>query len=118
MTLESVFKELKAKQVESNSAIITQDDVDMKVTIGISNNLCSILVETQTDVDDVSEKVIQSINKYDNLVRYLLVGGHLSLVTTMWVDKKPTNSALTEIVSLMIAKALSMKRMLEVMYGG
>lgn len=112
MDIYTVFENLNANKKDNNTAIIKQEDQELEITITTSNNLCTISVSTLCKESEAKHNIINSMNRYEKTVKYSLENDLLVLKTTLWVDRKPTKTSLTELINIMIAKTMSTKEVL------
>lgn len=115
MKIKDVFNKLNGKDISENSAVVKQDDDEYTVTINTNNNLCTISVSTSCNRFENDKKIMDILSYNDEIIRYYLSDEGLQLKTTLWVDRKPTASSLTDLVNLMIAKTHNVKHFFEVL---
>lgn len=113
MEVKDILKRIDGEIVSDNSAIVKQDENEYTVTISVNNNLCTINVFTLCTVSDRSEEIVRLFSKNDDIVRYYLEENGIVLKTTMWVDRKPTLNALTDMVNILITKTNNAKNLIE-----
>ena len=117
MVTNEIFKLIKAKQIEENTAIINQDGNNIMVTISISNYFCEIKIETDIDDNKIKKDSIDILNKEHSYLKFDVNNRKLSAKTNLWIDRKPTKTSLSNLVKTVISDAMCTKVMLEKQYG-
>ena len=114
MNTKEVFKKINAKCLKEDTAIVENDGHPLTVSVGISNNLCSVSVSSSVKTKlSNPRKIIEQINDEQNLFRYTFEENVLTLKTAMWVDRKPTSASLSEVIAIAMATINSMRMMME-----
>ena len=108
---------MTAKELFNNISNIYADDTvavedGNKIRIIPSQSLLTIEISSDIHDADKSMKLIDTVNKGQSLARYEIIDSTLILRTTLWVDVKPTKSALTEVVNLALAQFNSTKSLI------
>lgn len=117
MIANDVYKRLKAKSISGDSATIERDGTEIKVTISVSDLLCSIDVETNIKNNKKYDDLIEKINNQHAYTRYSREKDRLHAKTGLWVNTRPTKSVLTDLTNMLISDLVCTKMALEVQDG-
>lgn len=96
-----------------NYAEINEDGHKVVVSVDVSNNICNICTSTKLYSQKNTAKILEQMNSNQNSFRYEIEKDNLLLKTSLWVDRKPTSTALKELINILVSQLNMFKTILE-----